>query len=285
MLKFSSSTTLWVICTPEDVATPNEHLILPILSAHFNDPIPIKFRSFQIHVDYIRHAIDMFASTLVPTPPFPDILADMDIDAELNLSLSFLRVHDFTNIVEMFLKRACEVLPLSKVEFLSIFSLAKAPRVNWGEVFRHLTEITTVRLDGHGTTNLLPALTLPQSSRGKGRKRRRADNNKGVRARAPDEDDNHGPAAIHVPIFPKLTSLLLELQDFNDMVPGSGVLFDLILSIVKLRKAKKTPLSRLCITDCVINEEQANALEEVVPDFWWDLYDKDEDDEEDSDYD
>jgi len=85
-----------------------------------------------------------------------------------------------------------------------------------------------------------------------------------------------------------VTSLVLESLDFNDVVLGSpGVLFDLVLGAVNLRKAKKTPLSKLCIFDCVISAEEAATLEKVVPDFRWDRYkgDDEDDDDDDDDYD
>src|SRR5712672_3173628 len=89
-------------------------------------------------------------------------------------------------------------------------------------------------------------------------------------AYAPNDDDNDWPAPVHVPIFPKLTSLLLEMLYITDAVPGSGVLYDLVMSAVQLRKANKTPLTTLYIDNCVIQEEQAKALETLVPDFRWD---------------
>jgi len=95
-----------------------------------------------------------------------------------------------------------------------------------------------------------------------------------------------------VPIFPKLTSLLLERLDFNIEVLGLDIVFDVILRIVRRRKAKKTPLTTLCIDRCIITAEEAGELEKVVPDFRWDHHqvevdnsDEDEDDECDDDYD
>src|SRR5712672_4807014 len=133
MLKLSSSTTLCLICTPEYVAPENASLILSILSVHFNHPIPTKFRSFQIHLDHMNRTIDMFASTSLPrssTPHAHVIQGDTDIGAQLRLSLSFLSVHDFNNIVDMISTHAREVLPLSKLDTLSISSPARAPRVH-----------------------------------------------------------------------------------------------------------------------------------------------------------
>jgi len=233
----------------------------------------------------------MVASTSLPTSPIPlahVIQADTDIDAELSLSLSFLRVSDFNNVVDMILRRACEVLPLSKLEylFLSILSPISTQPVNWGELFRHCTEVTTVQVYGRGTTGLLYALTPPPRSRGKGRKKRHSNNGRGTRGQASNNNNNNNnvSAPIQVPIFPKLRSLLLENLDFDVEVPDSGVLRDLVLSAVKRRKAKKTPLSTLCITHCVISAEEAAAFEKVVADFQWDHDEGEGEDEDDYDF-
>jgi len=290
MLKLSSSTTLRMDCRPEYVPTLNGHPILPVLSAHFNDPTPTEFRSFKLNLDYEDLVIGMVVSTSLPTSPIPHahvIHAVLDTDAELSLSFSFLHAHEFKNLVDIILRRASEVLPLSKLEFLSVFSPVMTQTINWGEVFRQCTEVTTVQVHGYGTTGILQGLTPPQRSRGQECKRGRTDNGRGPRGRASNHNsnDSSGSAPVQVPIFPKLTSLLLEMLDFNDMVPGSGILHDLILSVVKQRKARKTPLSRLCITHCVISVEEAVAFEKVVSDVQWDHDEGDDNDEDEDDED
>jgi len=122
MLKLSSSTTLRLNCTPEYVPTINQHLILPVLSTHFNDPTPtpMKFRSFKIHLNHVDCVIGMVASTSLPISPVPhayDIQADKDIDDEFSLSLSFLRNNHFNDVVAIILGRGCEVLPFQSSNF------------------------------------------------------------------------------------------------------------------------------------------------------------------------
>jgi hypothetical protein len=109
--------------------------------------------------------------------------------------------------------------------------------------------------------------------------RKCGDNSGGVQLQVQNDDENDGPAPVRVPIFPKLTSLTLDSLDFNDVVPGSGVLFDLIVNALWRRKVNNTPLTTLSIDDCVISEKQANALNKLVGDFQWDRegrYHKDE---------
>src|SRR5712671_3892835 len=229
MLKLSSSTSLRLNCTLEAALTHNEHVMLLVLSAHFNNPIPIEFRSLKINLHPVDGVVNLVASTSLPTLPIPHphiIHAKTDVDAELSLSLSRLSHSDG----EVIVRRACEVLPISKLEFLSIVA---GRSVNWGEVFRPCTEVTTVQLCGDGLTNinLLSALGPPNDY----------DNNNSVSA----------PAQML--IFPKLRSLFLHRLMFNQEAPGSGLLHDFVLSVVKRREATKAPLRMLSITGCVIS--------------------------------
>jgi len=267
----------------------------------------------KIKVDDVGRVIAVVASTSLPISPVnpTDIIQD-DSDAEL--SLSFHGVVYASNRVDI-LRRACDVLPLSNLEFLSVYFPSSSESINWSEIFQHCTEVTTVQVSGHGTIGLLQALTPPKqantTARGKGRKRKRGDEGRAARAQAANDDDDDddddddndnddndddddddddddndddnddddnddnddnddGLAPVHVPIFPKLTSLLLEVLDFSDEVPGSGILYDLVMGAAQRRRANKTPLTTLCIDKCVISKEQARALEKVVSDFRWD---------------
>ena len=72
------------------------------------------------------------------------------------------------------------------------------------------------------------SLKLPQSTwqvygrgmaRGKGGKRKRGDDGRGTWALVFADDENDAPGRVHVPSFPKLTSLLLVSIYFADAVP------------------------------------------------------------------
>jgi len=211
-------------------------------------------------------------------------------DGDPELSLSFDDVSDPKRFLDI-LRRACNVLSLSNIEFFSLSSHGPNQVINWSEIFQHCTEVTTVKVSGRGTIGLFQALTPPEqantTTRGKGQKRKRGSKGRGARAQAANDIDSHGPGLVHIPIFPKLTSLLLEMLYFSDVAPGSGALYGLVMSAVKRRKANKTPLTTLCIDNCVIREEQAKALKKVVRDFRWDHdegYDE-SDCEDSSDYD
>ena len=263
MLRLSSSTTLRLDCTSENTVTHKDYDILPFLSAHFNDPIPIKFRSFKINLDDTDRVISMFASTSIPTISPISHTRAIQADSDAELSLSFHRVPEPNNIADI-LRRACDVLSLSNLEFLSMYSPNPNQFDNWSETFQHCTEVTTIQVSGSGTIGLLQALKPSKSANmtahGKGRKREYGNNGRGAQSQVPDD----------VPIFPKLTSLVLESLKFTDAVAGSGVLFHLVLGAVQRRLTYETPLTMLCINRCVIREKQAKALEEVVPDFRWD---------------
>jgi len=265
MLKLSSSTRLDLDCTSENTATHKGHHMLPFLSAHFNDPTPVKFRSFIIDLSRPDHVIRMFASTSVPLSAITHthvIRADRYRYPELSLSFRRWDGAEPNNLAD-FLRRACDLLSLSNIDFLSVYSLDQNQFINWSEAFQHCAEVTAIHVTGRGTIGLLQALKPPNrantTTHGKGRKREDGNNGRGAQTHVPDE----------VPIFPKLTSLKLESLEFTDAVLGSG-LFRLVLGTVQRRLANEMPLTTLCIDHCVIQEKQAKALEKVVPDFRWD---------------
>jgi len=196
MLKLSSSTTLSLVCTSESTATDNDYHILPILSEHFTDPTHVKFRTFELHLHWMFDVIAMIASTSLPMSPIPrNHFVQADGDPEL--SLSFDDVSDPKRFLDI-LRRACNVLSLSNIEFFSLSSHGPNQVINWSEIFQHCTEVTTVQIDGGTATDLLQALMPPK---------RANDDGRGAEALAPNDNDNHAPALVHVLMFPKLTSL------------------------------------------------------------------------------
>jgi hypothetical protein len=287
MLKLPSSTTLRLECTTlrtsKYTATHKDYHILPLLSEHFNGPTPVKFRGVKIN--HVGHITNLIASTSLPIRHSHVSEADSDVE----LRLTFYDIAELSNKVDI-LRRACDMLSFSNIEFLSLHSPSLNRLINWSEIFRQCTEVTTLRIDGPGTINLLQALALPHRidtadrDCGKGRKRKHGDNTNGggVQAQAPDDDDNDAPASMHVsPIFPKLTFLGLEMWESSDMVPGSGDLYDLVMSVVQQREANKMPLTTLCVYSCWIREEQAEVLAKVVRNFSWDGCENDSDDDYD----
>jgi len=151
------------------------------------------------------------------------------------------------------LRRACDVLSFSNLEFLFMRSLTYLESIPKLE-----RDLSTLHRSHHGPglrARDAPPKCANMTARGKGRKRKRGDIGRGAQAQAPN--DNDVPASVHVPIFPKLTSLLLEMLDFGDAVPVSGGLYDPVMSTVKRRKASKAPLTTLYIDNCVIREERA----------------------------
>ena len=266
MLKLPSSTSLRLNCTSENTATHNDYHILPILSEHFSDPTPVKFRSFKLNLDHAHHVIDMIASTSLPMSPIRHATL-IRADGDPELWLSFRRVDDLDGAD--ILRRACNVLCLAHLEFLSMWSNSPNQFINWSEVFQHCTEVTMVDVYGCGTIGLLQALTPPK--RADTTAREDSDNGRGAQGQTPNDNDSYAPARGYVPIFPKLTSLRLKSLDFNkNVVPGSGVLFNLVLNAVQRRKVNKTPLTTLCIEHCVIRGKQAKVLEKLVCGFRWD---------------
>ncbi|KAI9430730.1 hypothetical protein F5148DRAFT_191660 [Russula earlei] len=260
-----ASTKLRLRCFPERDSSYNDHVLLPLVSAHFHNPAPVKFRSFKVTLNHVDCLIHVVASTSYPTltvSPSHVFLGDTESDAELVLSFDELSASSqWANI----LQRVCSTLPISDVEHLSISSHDSIQPLTWGELFRRCTKVTMIKASGRGTTSLLGALTPPKRTNAtpalQGKKKRRGN---------PAQASNDAPA--HVPIFPKLTTLVLEMLDFSDRVAPSGILYDVLTNAFKWRKSNKPRLRTLGINSCVISMKRAKALEKLVQDFRWDRY-------------
>jgi hypothetical protein len=160
------------------------------------------------------------------------------------------------------------MLPISNIEFLSISAPNMDRSVNWGELFQRCGKLTTIEVNGDGSSGLLKELAPPKPkktpSSGKGRKRKL-----GTRAvPAPAPSSNATTADTPVPIFPKLTSLSLRNLDFGDELGDRpAVLFDSLSTALRRRRACKVPLKMLGIDHCIVTTNRANVLRKLVPEF------------------
>ena len=262
MFELPSSTKLHLRCASEN----NKGLILPIISAHFNRPKPITFKSVILTLNCVRQSIELTASSSLPTwTNYPSHTFDCDLgsDAELFLSIDtrFYSGH-FPNTLE----EVCTMLPIAEIEFLSISASDVLHSIKWGELFRHCEKISTIKTCGHGTTTLLQALTPPEpsctTSSGKGKRGDDGDS----RAQGTDS------IATYVsPVFPKLTTLLLRGLDFSENVSGCGDLYYILTNALRRRMLHKVPLNlkKLSIDSSIISAKRASALEKLVQEFHW----------------
>ncbi|KAH9985027.1 hypothetical protein BJV77DRAFT_140778 [Russula vinacea] len=155
------------------------------------------------------------------------------------------------------------MLPISNVDFLSISAADMDDSVNWVELFKHLSKVTTIQVIGRGQ----PAscgrslLQRPQvrSPTGKGRKR---DVTTVLR---PGHTSAPADAPFSQTDIPGVKSL-----DFGEG-PPSGVLFNVVQRGLQQRKAAaKAPMEVLRIDNCVISAKRAKALQKLVRQFHWD---------------
>ncbi|KAH9001833.1 hypothetical protein EDB86DRAFT_2848439 [Lactarius hatsudake] len=265
-LKMPSSTILNLHCVAENVVGNDGGLILPLVLAHFNRSALVTFRSFKASINHLERSLDIVASTTAPgSTDSPSNVFDGGSEASPELTLSFITRSDFDHL-EYILKRACITLPIAELEFLSVSAPDSFHSLNWEELFQKCAKVTTIEASGHGTSTLLRTITPPklpsrQPNNGKGRKSRR-----GKRDVPPQAADN---APVSVPIFPKLTSLLVKKFDFSELVPHTGVVYDILMTAIRRRKSHKIPLKRLSIDRSIISEKRASALEKIVPEFHW----------------
>ena len=199
----------------------------------------------------------------------------MDDEYDDEFILSFDGLPELSDKIDL-LEGVCKLLPISNLEFLSICAFRS---LNWVEIFKHCTKLTTLQVIRPGTSGLVRALTTPKVPNARGswnwRKKRR------------DSRDNTpaqsaGSTAAHSRIFPKLQYLSLKGLDFSEIEHPSGILFDVVEKVLRQRKApRKAPLKMLWIDDCAISARRAKALQKLVEEFHWDgkevIFDEHED--------
>jgi len=201
--------------------------------------------------------LDIVASTSLPpsTAQSPRDI-EVDVNGEAEFVLSFDGLPEFGHWKEL-LERACKMLPISNLEFLSITTPDTVDSINWAELFKRCTNVTTIQAIGRGTSGFIRALTPPNTKKGKKKKR-----------------DDSGTSAIPAPrpiIFPNLTSLLFENLDFTEIKSRSGVLYDVLANGLRQRNSTyNVPVRKIRVDHCVIPVKRANALKRFVTDFHWD---------------
>ena len=300
MLKFPSSAMLHCHCISENNPTHNDHLLLPVVSAHLQSPPPVEFKNLSVTVSRINRSLEVTASTSLPASGFrPSRDSESDTDEEEEFVLSFDGLPEHSNWTDI-IKRVCKMLPISNLEFLSISSSDVLDRVNLVELFKRCTKVSALQAVGRGTSDLVRALTVPKTANtnirpaGKGKQNKR--DSRGSTG-TPPHPARSTPAPAPEPFFPKLTFLSLKRLDFAETEHPSDVLFDVVENGLRQRKeAYKVPLKMLRIEKCAISARRTQALQKLVQKFHWDgiksLVDEPEDfragesnDEDDSDSD
>ncbi len=256
MLKFPSSATIRLGCNSKDPSR-NDGVILPLISAHFHNPVPTEFKTFRVAVTRMDRQIDVAASIACPKSTSSgyyygsDVLED-DTDIPVQLTLTFwLAKLDI-------LGQVCSMLPISNIAFLSIHHHDEFLVADWYALFQHCKKVTTIHARGDGAINLLQALAPPGDT----------DTTMGMQVEA-ETNDTADAQGTTTP-FPKLTCMLLENLDLGTDMPPSTTLYDIIMNALRQRKMNKMPLKVLCLDRCIITADYVNGLEKHVEEFWWD---------------
>jgi hypothetical protein len=157
-------------------------------------------------------------------------------------SLSFDGLPEFGHWKEI-LERAWKTLLISNLEFLSITTPDTADSINWAELFKRCTNISTIQAIGRGTSGFIRSLTPPNTNTKKGKKKKR---------------DDGGSSAIPSLmagslIFPNLTSLLSENLDVTEIKSRSGVPYDVLANGLRQRSSTyNVPVRKIRVDRCVI---------------------------------
>ena len=272
MLKLPSSTTLHLDCiSAAFIYDDSEGLLLPIISAQLQGPAPVEFKSLTVTIAYHRKkSINITASTIPSTlRNLQTQYLEDDIVGNPELVLSFdglSRPGQWTDL----LKQASKMLPISNVESIFMSAPSLAIDISWVELFSCCTNVTTMQVIGHGTSNLVRALTAPtvtNAGSSKEARKRKYDNGESTVVQ-PASTVTHARGAI----FPKLKFLGLSELIFDEgKHHPRGTLFEVFERGLQQRMAASgEPLRLLRISDYEISTERANNLRKLVQDFHWD---------------
>ena len=263
-LQIPPSTKLNFHCISQSAFGNESSLVLPLVMSHFNRSALITFRSFKV---VLERKLDIIASTSVPVSALsPSAVFEGGPEGNPELTLSFVTHSEFSHLVTI-LERACTILPITDLEFLSISAPDSLHSLNWGELFQKCAKVTTIEASGHGTSTLLRTITPPkvtskQPNNSKGKKKNK------TKKDLPSQAAGSAPVTC-APNFPKLTSLLVKKFDFSELVPHSGSVYDVLVTAIKRRKNYKVPLKMLSIDRSILSEKRASSLEKLVREFNW----------------
>jgi hypothetical protein len=270
ILDIPSSSTLHLDCIPRITDNDPESLLLSIISAQFQGPSSVEFKSLTVTVairGLAASSLKIIASTYPSTLRNPQSQSlEGDTLGNHELVLSFERLSRPGHSTDL-LTQACRTLPISNLEFIHVFAENKID-TNWVELFSCCTNVTTMEAIGQGTISFVRALTAPTVTDAESRKKRRQEQDSKSTVVQP------ASAVAHAAIFPKLK--LLGLAGLNLSFPEgehtSGILFDILARGLQQRMVASgapAPLA-LRIWHCELDTEHADDLRELVEDFHWD---------------
>jgi hypothetical protein len=231
----------------------------------------VEFRNLRLTIDGLNNPIYVNASSNPnPKPTISDLhsLGDTNSDAELTMSFHGLSLFSRSTQGGI-LAAVFGMLPISNLEFLSIWVPGFVSSVNWYELSQHCENVTTIQANGHGTDGFLRSLAplepTKTTSGSKGDKGRCVNRATGVQGTI-------NIASTHTPItpFPKLTSLLLKNLNFTFTMDRYGPLYDAFAYVLRRRRANNTPLNVLGLDHCVIPLDRAKDLGSYVQELRWD---------------
>jgi F-box-like len=267
MLKLPPSTRLHLRSTSENASAHDDHLLLPVISAHLQGHAPVEFKSLNVTLGG-RWQLEVTASTSVLASrirQFRGFGDEMDDDDNDELVLSFDWLSKLSNKTDL-LERVRKMLYISNLEFLSICA---SDSLDWIQLFKRCKKLTTLQVMGSGTSSLVRTLSIPKAINAwrnwDWKKRRDSKDN------TPAQLARNTAAYARARVFPKLECLSLKELDFSEKEHDSGILFDVVDTLLRQRKvSRNAPLRMLRIDDCAISARRARALQKLVEEFHWD---------------
>jgi hypothetical protein len=235
--------------------------------------MPAEIKAFRIVTNYSRSHVAVATSIHAPESTAYDThVIDSHMNREAEFVLMFDRMYNIDDPTRGdVLRRACDTLPISNIEVLSIFSSESNDSMDWFELFRRCRKVTMIEARACGSTSVLRGLAPPKGPKPvPKRKRKKGKRGKAAAARSQAVDPVAAAHAATTTPFPELTTVSLRNVYLNRVVSGPDVLNDVVVDVLRRRKANGSPLKMLHVVRCAITTERANGLEEYVEEFHWD---------------
>jgi hypothetical protein len=179
-----SSTKLNLHCVIEDTFGKEGGLLIPLVFSHFNRSSLVTFRSFKVVHQPSGSVFGNNASTAARVSTIsPSRVFDNGPEDNLPSFLCRSSAHSEFRQLENIVERACSILPIAELEFLSVSAPDSFHALNWEELFRKCEKLTTIEASGHGTTypstddypSQSPSQTPPNNNKGKKKRRGKKD--------------------------------------------------------------------------------------------------------------
>lgn len=192
----------------------------------------------------------------------PDRAVPSSIEApDFRLTFSWPGEHSPSEV--SLLEKACQIIPASDIQYLIVrLQSSQWTSKEFAHAFQHYMNVERVRAGLSAAIRLCEAMwTTP------GAPSQPAPDAAGIAG--PSQSPNSAIISERKELFPKLSSLLLQNVNFEDVVGGRNFSTALTIWLQNLREIDR-PLEDLQISDCSVLTEWVDDIREAVDHLVWD---------------